>query len=328
MRSVLLLKESLALRFGEERTGFLGMEDKEFLRQEGLRLQCLLEDPTVPQIGPQIQDYGKFGEWRIAYTVLMRVFSLWSTTESKKPMSTLELAECVAMSKTNGDVLAGKLFRRGREGSANSLGLDVLVESRALLREALEQMKSEVDNAPLPLRRGVAERDESSVDSRNDLERSLKLLDQLIVLVDASEHQPVESTLTKELWSLVHEWLRDLVEVAHTCYSSLVPASDGPATPVPLHRRSTANELLSSTTTLGRIAATLFGLIADTVSISRGDWFRLYREHQKTTESEARFEFALGVYQLMSMGLLHEKRKPSRSDTVYERSALVWCSGS
>jgi hypothetical protein len=38
-------------------------------------------------------------------------------------------------------------------------------------------------------------------------------------------------------------------------------------------------------------------------------------------------QFAFGVYQLELLGLIQEKSGSTRSERVYEKTALVWCSG-
>lgn len=74
----------------------------------------------------------------------------------------------------------------------------------------------------------------------------------------------------------------------------------------------------------------LFRLVQDCVIVSRDEWFQAFAT---TFDGVVSLEclwssFAFGIHQLCYCGLLNEKRGRSKNDsTLYERTALVWCSG-
>lgn len=76
-------------------------------------------------------------------------------------------------------------------------------------------------------------------------------------------------------------------------------------------------------------AAQLFDLMKDAMAISRYVLFDLFKKSYGETKShqETWQVFALGVYHLILVGLIREKRTNGRFEIVYEKAAVVWCSG-
>ena len=179
------------------------------------------------------------------------------------------------------------------------------------------------------------------------LQRNLiLLLNELIVLVDqANECEEVR----KGLSTIFEEWIYNACIAGAALQSgrndpstSLLStsttdtlASDVAVTLDPQNRRRITDALLTSPTIIDDgafstlyIPCVLFSLVKDSVVVSTMESFQLFVEQYGGGEPLETLwtHFAFGIHQLFYCGLLKGKHG-NKDDTLYERTALVWCSG-
>ena len=167
-----------------------------------------------------------------------------------------------------------------------------------------------------------------------------------------TNHNP--DLFQQNLWQAVEEWILGLLHMLDTTHQKLQELSQQQQqqqqqqpndndvvtdTILPQHRRRVASTLIegnvvvagSQEVQLTTVPSILFRLMDGRVAIPRYDWFQLYKEWTNKLgddNEEAWSLFALGVYQLIYVGLIRERRGGSnRAETVYEKAALVWSTG-
>ena len=105
---------------------------------------------------------------------------------------------------------------------------------------------------------------------------------------------------------------------------------------VPQNRRQLADAIFYPSPCLNRndfhalyVPCMLFHLLQESVIVSRDEWFQAFATTFDGIASlkDLWSSFAFGIHQLCYCGLVNEKRGRSKNDTLYERTALVWCSG-
>lgn len=81
--------------------------------------------------------------------------------------------------------------------------------------------------------------------------------------------------------------------------------------------------------TLLKSATQLLEMMKDTMAISRNTLFDLFKKsYDETTSHKEIWQFfALGLYHLIHVGLVREKKTNGRFEHIYEKAAVVWCSG-
>ena len=170
-------------------------------------------------------------------------------------------------------------------------------------------------------------------------------LDEIIVLTEEVDRLNDDVLLTKDLSQMVSEWVYNISTVGATIQArqeddanrfspgasatssvdAIVPQVRGHLTDAILHPSS----LLDSSDINTIAPCLLFLIMQDRVVISREECFEAFVKRFKGSSSleELCSAFAFGMHQLCHCGLVLEKLG-SKSNVVYERTALVWCSGS
>jgi hypothetical protein len=187
----------------------------------------------------------------------------------------------------------------------------------------------------------------TQVDGVNELIVLMHAYHEEAVVGEDKENADAISHRKANLWKCVEEWVHGLLQLlssAHSKLSSSNKASDEALCGIllPEHRRNVAANLNSygdkignSTSTdrheaISTVPSQLFRLMTNQVSIERYDWFELYKDwigKLSLDEEEMWALFSLGIYQLINVGLIREKRATNRGQVVYEKAALVWSTG-
>jgi hypothetical protein len=331
IQSVLSLKQALAQRFVRPGS-FLMLDSTTFLSdQERRRIRwfCLDEEARsyafpdhAPSSQPLEQQRKRKEKERRAYEVLLRVLREIMSEGEVHQNSSLAVVEMLEHSFSDSAYvkLRKELIRLFHKDSQENL-LRLLRYREAFL---WEQMSRGVNRLPPQL---------------GDL--SIRL-HELIVLVDCNSHDTGErasSARTKQLVAMMEEWIYDVCrDTGRLLASGLdgMPPADSTSIP-PEPRRALAGALLAHSEPSSRderditsLPCELFALIRDCVVVSREEWFRrfwLRSTGDEVTPQELWPKFAFGVYQLEFLGLVQEKSGSTRSERVYEKTALVWCSG-
>jgi len=178
----------------------------------------------------------------------------------------------------------------------------------------------------------------------NYLQDLLSQLNEIIVLVEEAENEE-EGAFRKDLSQLFSEWVYNAAIVgaavqtrrsddsnrfsplgnASSTVDGIAPHVRGQLTDAMLNVPSTVDE--SHFNALA--PCILFSLMQDRVVISREECFEAFVKSCKGDSSleDLCSAFAFGIHQLCYCGLVNEKLG-SKNNVLYERSALVWCSGS
>jgi hypothetical protein len=179
------------------------------------------------------------------------------------------------------------------------------------------------------------------------LRNVLSQLNILIISTDAAKDE--EEVVQKGLSEMFAEWVHNVSIVGAALQTEqsdesnpFIPVkNDSLATMivdaiVPQHRRQLAGAIFYPLPCLNEndfhalyVPCMLFRLLQESVVVARDEWFQAFCT---TFDGVASLEdlwssFAFGIHQLCYCGLVKEKRGRSKNDTVYERTALVWCSG-
>jgi hypothetical protein len=173
--------------------------------------------------------------------------------------------------------------------------------------------------------------------STPELDSMMASVCELIVVFDSAllAYDVYESPVVNQMWLSLEEIVLALLRKGSDAAAKCLEMPCDAYEVFPHHRRSVLNTLLSddlpvqndkTNTSTTRI---LYRLISNAVSVSRQEWFQRYKNWtQKEDKAEVLSMFALGIYQLIQIGLIREKIGfgARSSDTIYEKVALVWCS--
>lgn len=178
------------------------------------------------------------------------------------------------------------------------------------------------------------------------LREALSQLNRLIILTDAAKD---EKEIEIGLSEMFAEWVHNVSVVGAALQTGrsdisnpFIPSTNDPQATaiidaiVPQHRRQLACAIFYPLSCLKEngfhalyVPCMLLLLLQESVVVSRDAWFQSFCT---TFDGVASLEdlwssFAFGIHQLCYCGLVTEKRGRSKNDTLYERTALVWCSG-
>jgi hypothetical protein len=179
-----------------------------------------------------------------------------------------------------------------------------------------------------------------------DLRSVCSQLNRLIILTDAAKD---EKGIDKGVSEMFAEWVHSVSVVGAALQTGrsddsnpFIPSTNDPLATaivdaiVPQHRRQLAGAIFYPSSCLNEndfyaryVPCMLFRLLQESVVVSRDEWFQAFCT---TFDGVASLEdlwssFAFGIHQLCYCGLVNAKRGRSKNDTLYERTALVWCSG-
>lgn len=183
------------------------------------------------------------------------------------------------------------------------------------------------------------ERIKSSSEKIRDL---ILQLNEIIILTDERERLK-DSEFVKDLSELFSEWICKVSVVgatiqtrqtddsnrfspatkADTTVDAIVPQVRGQITEAMLNPSSNVDEKSNL-----NVPLLIFSLMKDRVVVSREECFEAFVKHFNGSSSleELCSVFAFGIHQLCYCGLIKEKLG-SKNNVLYERTALVWCSG-
>jgi hypothetical protein len=172
-------------------------------------------------------------------------------------------------------------------------------------------------------------------------------LDEIIVLAEEVDRLN-DNVLTKDLSQMVSEWVYKISAVGATIQArqeddanrfspnatakstveAIVPQVRGHLTDAILHLAPLVD--ISDLNTVAPCLIFLLMQMQDRVVISREECFEAFVKRFKGSSSleELCSAFAFGMHQLCHCGLVTEKLGSKSNNILYERTALVWCSGS
>ena len=149
------------------------------------------------------------------------------------------------------------------------------------------------------------------------------------------EEESVSKHALLDLEILIHDICQQVALLRKELQSGLPFNGDVRTTDaiLPELRAVVATQLLSpdqiSADSLLESATQLYDLMKDSIAISRNDLFVLFRENYgiERDNEELWPLFCLGIYNLIHLGFIREKRASGKFDSIYEKVAVVWCSG-
>jgi hypothetical protein len=74
----------------------------------------------------------------------------------------------------------------------------------------------------------------------------------------------------------------------------------------------------------------VYRAMQDRLSLGINEWFSDFKQlekHSGDNRPDARMRFGYGIYALKQMGLVTEKKATGKSESMFDKSAIVWCSG-
>lgn len=180
--------------------------------------------------------------------------------------------------------------------------------------------------------------DDDAASAPSYLQDLVLQLNEIVVLTEESNKQGDEDDFAKDLSQLVSKWVykASVVGAAIQCprsddpnrFSPAAKASSTVGAIVPQVRGTLTDAMLHPSSGDFYAPCAIFTLMQDRVVISREECFEAFVKNFKGDKSleELCSMFAFGVHQLCYCGLVNEKLG-SKNNVLYERTALVWCSG-
>lgn len=312
----------------------MGMRNDQLMDQEWQRIAWLCVDKQARELlARPYETSSEVGRWlddidesRLELSVLVN--TLHATIKAKTTLSTLDVEEMVS-GRFDVDVWQGLV--KALKVCSNDEVFERAVAAKIILEAALKEPLSTL--IPPTAFTSYVKRGSEDADYRA-LKASLGSLNSLLLVAPGADDEEADGGLTESLVNWVQDTL-DHARKTEKCLqrsvgsgrlSSLVDSL------IPEPRSSIAESLFGSSPMKDpaiRAPQQLFELMRETVVISRSDWFELYRRayggHRKVEDTWA--FFALGIYDLLFMGLIRERPATARSDHLYEKVSVVWTSG-
>ena len=315
------------LSFSESSLGIFLLGNSSCLEDEKNRIQYLLyNSERLPVLA---KDAKETNCQRTAYSAILRVLCQIGTIVDGTTPSPVGWIEQEFSSSC---FLAIRARIQERFGSFNKS------ERLALLAQLRKYILDTGRSSELT----IAER--TAVQAR--LRDLLSHLNRVILLVDAVNDEEVVQNGVSEMFM---EWVYNVSVVGAALQTRrsddsnpFIPSACDPLSTliidaiVPQQRRQLADAILYPSPCLSNndfhalyMPCLLFRLLQESVIVSRDEWFQAFAT---TFDGMASLEdlwssFSFGVHQLCYCGLVNEKRGSRKNDTLYERTALVWCSG-
>jgi hypothetical protein len=147
--------------------------------------------------------------------------------------------------------------------------------------------------------------------------KTVDAINELIVLLD----QCIDAQqIQRCLWEVLEDWVDKPLSPHPESLSRSAPALPRPRTDFVA---SLSEQEAASSSPLVKMPGLLYNLAEGRISVTRQEWFQAAKESLPECTV---LLFACGVNSLKLAGLIREKS--SKGDVVYEKTAIVWCSGS